>query len=122
MSKIITISIILLVIVSSSHADYLNTNNNACIHSVQPYQNNTGLCYLNSSDNVSVCDASLSYTVLLNGYEYIDLGCYLKNDLELTGLTQNEWNYFLALIAHAFGFTMLLLVNYLAVLVAKGKG
>ena len=107
-------------ILASANADYLNTKTtNQCIFNVKPYQNNTGLCYTKRSNNQSFCSSTLRYKYLIDGYEYKNAICSLKNDLEITGLSQNEFNYLLAFLAHAMGFTMLILINYTAVLISK---
>ncbi len=103
-----------------SHADYLNTkSNNICIYDLEPYQDNSGWCYTERSDDSDTCDRRLDMDDLIDGYEYKDDECNLKNDLKLTGLTQSQWSSFMALLANILGFTMFFLVNYIAVIVAK---
>ncbi len=112
----------LLLLTLFTSADYLNTKTlNTCIYDVEPYQNNTGLCYTNRSDNTNNCDKKLTYSDLIDGYYYdTDTNnCLLKNDLKTTGLTQNQWDSMLAILAHVLGFTMLFLINFLSVLVAR---
>lgn len=113
---------ILLISVTYSNADYLHTtNNNICVSGVTPYSGNTGWCYVSSVDGLTYCDDTLSLSSLYDGYIDNNGSCILKNDLAFTGLTQNQFNYLLALLAHALGFTMFLLINYLAIIVARGK-
>ena len=111
---------VFVLVITFSNADYLNTKTtNQCIYNVSPYQNHKGLCYTKRSNNQNFCSTTLSYSKLIDGYEYKNSGCYLKNDLELTGLTQNQWDYLLAVLANIIGFTMFFLINYLAVNVAR---
>lgn len=122
MNRIITFPIIYFFLTTFSNADYLNINSkNICVYNVQPFQGSAGICYTKRSDGSNVCDVSLVYDDLIDGYEYVNSGCYLTNDLQLTGLTQNQWDYFLAVIAHILGFTFLFLINYIAVLTVKSR-
>lgn len=103
-----------------SNADYLNTvDSNSCVYDLAPNQNSTGWCYIKRSDSLTYCDPTLLLSSLLDGYDYIASNCVLKNDLKITGLTQNQWNYLLALLAHALGFTMFFLINYIAIFIAR---
>ena len=119
-SNILVYMFVFVLVITFSNADYLNTKTtNQCIYNVSPYQNHKGLCYTKRSNNQNFCSTTLSYSKLIDGYEYKNSGCYLKNDLELTGLTQNQWDYLLAVLANIIGFTMFFLINYLAVNVAR---
>jgi len=101
-------------------ADYLNTKtSNQCIYDVTPYQNNTGLCYTKRSNDQNYCNKNLKYKHLINGYEFKNNECLLKNDLKITGLSQNQWDYLLAVLAHVMGLTMLFLTNFLAIRISK---
>ena len=114
---------IFVLVVTVTNADYLNTKtSNQCIYNVQPYQGHKGLCYTKRSNNQNICSSKLRYKHLIDGYEYVNNGCYLKNDLELTGLTQNQWDYIMAILANIIGFTMFFLINYLSINVARIKG
>ena len=105
---------------TSANADYLNTrDNNHCIIDLEPKQNSKGWCYHDQNQDRDECDRRLKLDDLINGYIYEDSECHLKKDLKTTGLTQNKWNDAMALLAHALGFTMLFLVNFLSVLVAR---
>ncbi|MDQ7083945.1 MAG: hypothetical protein Q9M36_03010 [Sulfurovum sp.] len=101
-------------------ADYLNTlDRNRCVYNVQPNQNRQGICYTITLNNRDLCDVNLQYSDLIDGYEQVGGGCFLKNDLQLTGFTQIEYSYFLALIAHVLGLTMLILISYLSIQIAR---
>ena len=101
-------------------ADYLNTKTkNICIYDVEPYVNHKGLCYVKRKNNQSFCNTKLKYKDLIDGYERKAGKCVLKNDLALTGLTQSEWNYLMAFLAHAVGFTFFFLSTYLVNLIAR---
>ncbi len=105
---------------SDIKADYLNTKtSNQCVYDVTPYQNETGLCYTKRSNDQSYCSTSLRFKHLIDGYELINSDCLLKNDLKITGLTQNQWDYLLAVLAHIMGFTMLFLINFLSTSIAR---
>jgi hypothetical protein len=102
------------------NADYLNTrDNNHCIIELEPNQDDKGWCYHDQNQDSDECDRRLEIDDLISGYEYKDDECVLKNDLEVTGLTQEQWNSYMAFLAHALGFTMLFLIDFLAVLVAR---
>ena len=119
-SNILIYMFVFVLVVTVTNADYLNTkSSNQCVYNVQPYQNEKGLCYTKRSNDQNICSTSLRYKHLINGYEYKNSGCYLKNDLELTGLTQSEWDYLLAVLANIIGFTMFFIINFLAVNVAR---
>jgi hypothetical protein len=105
-----------------TRADYLNTkDDNHCAVNVQPYQNHTGLCWHDQNRDHDDCQQSVYYKHLIDGYYYdADLGaCLLKNDLSITSLTQDQWDYMLSILAHVMGFTMLFLVNFLSVLIVR---
>jgi len=110
----------LFVVFTSANADYLNTrDNNHCIIDLEPNQDNKGWCYHDQNQDRDECDRRLSYDDLIAGYVYEDDECNLKKDLKTTGLTQMQWNDLMSILAHALGFTMLFLVNFLSVLVAR---
>ena len=113
--------LIILALISVTSADYLNTkSNNICVYDVQPYQGHKGWCYTKRSNDNQRCDSRLKMNQLIDGYYLNDDGdCVMKNDLRTTGLTQNEWDYNLSLLAHVMGFTMLFLINFLSVLVVR---
>ena len=102
------------------NADYLNTKTtNQCVYDVKPYQNHKGWCYTKRSNNQSYCSSTLKIKDLIAGYEYKDGDCVLKNDLGLTGLSQEDFDYLMALIAHFLGLTTIFLVNFIAVLTVR---
>ncbi|RRS30984.1 MAG: hypothetical protein P794_05035 [Epsilonproteobacteria bacterium (ex Lamellibrachia satsuma)] len=108
------------ILLTFSNADYLNTkSNNICVYDLEPYQNNTGWCYVNRADGQSYCDNSLQFTDLYDGYVFIDNKCVLKNDLRLTGLTENQFNFLFALQGNLIGFSMLIMLLFLAVLTSR---
>lgn len=121
MNKIIFSSFIFLLITTSSFSDFLLRSDNHCIYDITPYQDNSGYCYTARSTGVTYCNKSLTYNDFIDGYYVVDGDCVMKNDLLITGLTQNQWNYLLAVLAHVLGFTMLFLINYLSILVSKGR-
>lgn len=102
-----------------SNADYLLLTNNHCIYDLSPNQNDTGFCFTDHSDDLGYCSTDLTMNSFIDGYEYIDGICDLKNDLKITGLTQNQWNYQLALAANFIGFAMLFLIGFLSILVSR---
>jgi len=99
-------------------ADYLYTDRNKCVYDLTP-KNNGGWCYTYTQKNKSECNKRAKITQFLDGYNIDSGSCTLKNDLKITGLTQNQWNVSLALLAHFLGFTQLFLTNFLAVLVSR---
>jgi len=114
--------VLLILLFGFVSADYLNTRDkNHCIIDLEPYQNHTGYCYHDQRQDRDECDRRLKMKDLIDGYYYDsdDKSCLLKNDLKITGLTQNQWDYLLAVLAHVMGFTMLFLIDYLAVLVVR---
>jgi hypothetical protein len=103
-------------------ADYLNTkDNNHCAINVQPYQNHTGLCWHDQNTDRDDCNRRVYYKHLIDGYYYDsdNDACLLKNDLSITSLTQNQWDYMLSILAHVMGFTTLFLVDFLSVLIVR---
>lgn len=107
-------------IVTSSSSDYLHTTEkNICVYDVNPYTGQNGWCYISRNDGLSYCDKLLNYSDLIDGYELVGSNCVMKNDLHLTGLTQNQWNYLLSLLAHFIGFTLLFLTNLTVIYVVK---
>ncbi len=121
MNKIIFSSFIFLLITTSSFSDSLLYSNNHCVYDIEPYHSNTGLCFSDRLDSLRYCDEEITHNDFMDGYSLVDSNCVVKNDLLLTGLTQNQWDYLLAVLAHILGFTMLFLVNYLSILVSKGR-
>lgn len=120
MNKTTFILSVFLLIVTSSSADYLYpSEKNICVSVLSPFQGSTGVCYTVTSTGVITCDKLANYDDFIDGYEYLTPDCVLKNDLSLTGLTQNQWNYFLAFLAHLIGFTMLFLTNFTILFVMK---
>lgn len=102
------------------NADYLNLKaNNICVYDLTPYQNNTGWCYTDRITSTVFCDPLLTIDDLIAGYDLNGTYCVLKNDLRITGLTESEYNFYLALIANFMGFTMLFLISFLSVLVTR---
>lgn len=103
-----------------SRADYLNIKTtNQCVYNVTPYQGNKGLCYVRRSDDKSFCNKNLRYSHLIAGYHLVGSDCVLKNDLQLTGLTQEDFDYLMAVLAHIMGFTMLFMMSFISYNVAK---
>ena len=101
-------------------ADYLNTKDkNHCAYDVEPNQNKKGLCYTDRNSNRDECNKKLTYDDLIDGYNLVDGKCVLKNDLEVTGLTQYQWNTMMMILSNIVGFTMLFLVSFLATLIAR---
>lgn len=102
------------------NADYLHLKDNHCIADLTPYQNHSGWCWRDISDNnSSYCSRRAKIDDFIDGY-FLDSGnCILKNDLRITGLTQNQWDYLLAVLANVMGFTMLFLISFLSILVAR---
>ncbi len=103
-----------------SNADYLNTRtSNHCIYSVEPYQDSSGLCYIDRHTGDNVCDKRLSFDDLLDGYEFVDGGCYLKKDLEYLQLSENQFNYQMAFIGNLMGFSFMFLILFISVLMGR---
>lgn len=113
------LTILLFIFTLTINADYLKISNNHCITSITPDQNNTGFCYFDIDLNTSYCDSNLKLTDLIDGYFYEDGYCLYNNDLLLTGLSQNQWNYYMAFMANLLGFTMFFLISYLSIMIAK---
>jgi len=113
---------VLFLLFSSANADYLYTKySNRCVYDLTPYQDNTGWCFIYSDTNNSSCNSRADLDDFIDGYFYkVDTDeCLLKNDLKITNLTQNQWDYLLSVLAHVLGFTMLFLINFLAILVVR---
>jgi len=112
--------LILLILTLTINADYLNTKDkNHCIINLVPNNNKKGWCYHDQKQDRDECDKKLTMNKLINGYEYVDNKCQLKNDLKITGLTKNQWDYLMAVLAHIVGFTMLFLISFLSILIAR---
>ena len=113
---------VLFLLFSSVNADYLYTRfANRCVYNLTPYQGHRGWCYIYSDTNESKCNKNSKLSNFIDGY-YYDANtdeCLMKNDLRITGLTQNQWDYLLAVLAHVLGFTMLFLISFLAILVVR---
>ena len=101
------------------NADYLHTDNNHCVINLAPYSDNRGLCWHDQHDNNDYCDTKAKYKDFEDGFSYEDNLCLYRNDLSVTGLTQSEWDYMLAFVANLLGFTMLFMVSFLSVLIAR---
>jgi len=103
-------------------ADYLYIGTNICVHSlnIQDYEGKGIYCYTKSIDSdIKECSVDAKYTDFINGFEYKSDACTMKNDLKITGLTQEQWSFNMALLAHFLGFTQLFLINFLVILVAR---
>lgn len=107
-------------LVVSLNADYLALrDSNHCVIDLTPNQNSKGWCYLDLNTNQNKCDSFSSVDDYIDGY-FLDQGnCVLKNDLKITGLTQNQFNFMMAVLAHVIGFTMLFLISFLSVLTMR---
>ena len=106
-----------LLLTLSLNADYLHITDNHCVTDLQPYQNNTGLCW--NENNQTFCSTSASYFDFIDGYFYDGTSCQYSNDLSVTGLTQSEWDYQLVLLANLIGFVIFMVLSNLAVLIAR---
>lgn len=114
------IVLILLSLTMLSNADYLYVSvGNHCVYDVQPYQDHMGSCWIDRHDGVSYCSESVNLDVFKDGYFYDAGSCTYKNDLKITGLTQLEFDSMMAFLANLIGFTMLMMVSYISVLIAK---
>ncbi len=99
---------------------YLFTQNNHCVTGLTPYQNSSGWCYVDvSDDNNSYCDDTVSINNFIDGYYFDGSNCLLKKNLEITGLTQNQWDWNMALLGHFSGFTVLFLISFLSLLMMR---
>ncbi len=102
------------------NADYLALkDNNHCAADLVPNQDNSGWCYHDMNDDRDECHKYYKMKDFIDGYVFTDGKCVMKNDLRITGLTQDEWRYFMAVLAHVLGFTMLFLVSFLSVLTVR---
>ena len=109
-----------LFLISMADADFLNTKNaNRCAYDLTPYQKHKGWCYVSRHNNQQYCSTTLKTKDFINGYEFVNGNCVLKNNLKITGLSQDDWDKSMALLAHATGFTLLFLIGFLSVLIAK---
>ncbi len=105
---------------SFASADYLYTKaSNQCVYDLEPNQNSKGWCYTKRSDDSSHCNTKTKITDFISGYEYKNSECHLKNDLKITGLSQSEWSYLMAVLAHVLGFTFLFLIGFLSIKISK---
>jgi len=103
-----------------SEADYLNTKTtNQCVYNVTPYQNNKGLCYTKRSTGQNFCSATLRYTNLINGYNYVNGSCILSDDLKYTGLDYETFTTFQALNGTLYGFVLVLWLSFLFILLGR---
>ncbi len=109
-----------LLLTLSLTADSLHKNTLICVHSItiEEYEGKGVYCYTKSSGG-SECDLNATYDSFVTGYTYTDGKCTIKNDLKITGLTQEQWSFSMALLAHFLGFTQLFLINFLVILVAR---
>jgi len=120
MKNIFIYIILFFFIVTFSNADYLNTKStNQCIYNVQPYQNSNGLCYTKRSNNEDICSIKLKYSDLIDGYEYRDGGCYLKHDLDVTGLSENQFNENMAIAGNMIGLSFMFMTLFISVLIGR---
>lgn len=111
--------IALLLLTLTLQADYLYTGNNHCINNLVPNEDKTGWCWHDIAEAKDYCDKNELIENFYDGYSYVDGQCLYKNDLTLTGLTQNEWNYMIAIMANMIGFTMFFMINFLSIMIAR---
>jgi len=114
-------ALIFVLMIVGVHADYLNTKTkNHCVYSLLPNQNNKGWCYTDRNTGEDECDRRLTIDQLIDGYYLDDDGnCVLEENLKITGLTKNQWDWLLALMGQLVGFTVLFLVSFLAILSSR---
>lgn len=118
--KIILVCFVLLSL--NAKADYLYTKySNRCVYNLTPKQNDKGWCWIYTDNNNSSCNKNAKRSQFIDGYIYDvnDDTCLMKNDLKISGLSQSEWDYLLAILAHVMGFTMLFLINFLSILIVR---
>jgi len=110
----------LLVLSVFSSADYLATkDNNHCVINLTPYQDDSGWCFHDQNTNSDKCKRRRTIEDFVAGYYFDGSDCLLKNDLKVTGLTQNQWSYTMAIIANVIGFVLVFLVGFSAFRVSK---
>jgi len=110
----------LLVLSVFSNADYLAIrNNNHCVIDLAPNQDDIGWCFHDQSEDSDICESNRTIDDFVAGYYYDGSDCLLKNDLKVTGLTQNQWSYIMAIIANVIGFVFVFLVGFSAFKVSK---
>jgi len=100
------------------NADYLYVSNNHCVIDLVT-RDGGGWCFHDLNDNVNVCEKNSDRDDYLDGYSYVDGSCQYNNDASVTGLTVSEWNFMIAILANLIGFTMLFMVSFLSVLIAR---
>lgn len=115
MKKLIFLSFLL----TCLNADYLYTKNNHCVYDLYPNQSDSGWCYTDRSNGNNYCRRRATIDDFINGYNYVNSECLLKNDLKTTGLTQDQWSYIMAILANVFGFIFLFLVGFSSLKVSK---
>ena len=103
----------------SINADYLKTKNvNRCVYDLRPYQNHKGWCYTKSSNDQDYCSTTMKLKDFISGYDYnasASPTCQKRHNLSVTGLSQSEWDYMLAVLAHVLGFSLLFLTAFVAI-------
>ncbi len=102
-----------------ANADYLYTKTNKCVYDLAPKQDSKGWCYTKRSNDQRYCNSNAKYSQFMNGYVFQNGECNLKNDLKITGLTQNEWSYIMAILANVLGFIFLFLVGFSSLRISK---
>lgn len=106
------------------NADYLY-NNNTCVSSfksINKNRPNRKQCriFYSAGGRVNLRPQCLDLN-LINGYTYdANLAtCSLDNDWSKVGLSEEDWNFQIAIVANLTGFTIYFLVNFLSILVMR---
>ena len=102
-------------------ADFLALRDrNHCVYNLEPKQNSSGWCYRDRNRDKDRCDRFAKIDDFIAGYYLDDNGnCILKKNLKITGLTQNQWDWNMALLGHFTGFTVLFLISFLSLLMMR---
>ena len=101
------------------NADYLYVKNSSCVYDLEPNQGNSGFCFTYTATGKSRCDKGSELSDFVDGYTNDGKRCNLKNNLKISGMSQDQWNMSMVLLAHSLGFTQLFLINFLVILIAR---
>jgi len=106
----------ILIISNSLFADSLltyNKSNDTYSYCVKDYYlNSHNILYFKKSQNNTFSNINLgrnykSYSIV-DGFEYKNGTCQLKNDLKISGLTSDQYNFMMILLANFCGLSIIL--------------
>ena len=103
MKKLLFILFIFTQVSFSKVGTFLYTKNTRCVENVIPNPNDKGFCYEYSSNlGTQYCTKKAKLSHFIRGYIFESNTCRIEDDLKLTGMTKDEYNYIIIFIAISF--------------------